>query len=289
MLRKTTVTLIFLFLLISKACSQSISFDSFKGTSYHIPFKNYTLGYGDHVNDYRQLSTFEWENIEVSERTTVIPFPDVPKNSGFGIVFKSQLTIKAKGCYEFDLNSDDGSKLWIEGEEVIDNGGNHKMVTKKDTIQLYPGSFESKIWYQQLYPNKYGLIFKYKALGDSISCELLNKSAKMKIILDNAYLFETGKFKLQETQQLDSVIHKIVESYPSKITVIGHTDNIGNEESNMKLSLKRAIAVQTYLLDHISDSKFKIIARGLGDQRPIEDNSTSSGRANNRRVEIILE
>ena len=74
-----------------------------------------------------------------------------------------------------------------------------------------------------------------------------------------------------------------------KIEIEGHTDNIGDEAYNLKLSNERAEAVVDYLLEKGVD-KNNIIAQGLGESAPIAENETEEGRAKNRRVEMnVLE
>jgi outer membrane protein OmpA-like peptidoglycan-associated protein len=80
----------------------------------------------------------------------------------------------------------------------------------------------------------------------------------------------------------------VVASYPNlKYIVEGHTDNTGSDAVNRELSLKRAIAVRDYLIrSGIRASAIDVA--GLGWSSPIADNSTSDGRARNRRVEIVV-
>lgn len=69
---------------------------------------------------------------------------------------------------------------------------------------------------------------------------------------------------------------------------VGHTDNVGNPASNMDLSRGRANSVVEYLTSRgISKERFQLVD-GKGDTQPISDNSTVSGKAKNRRVEITL-
>lgn len=71
------------------------------------------------------------------------------------------------------------------------------------------------------------------------------------------------------------------------ITIAGHTDSTGAESYNQQLSMRRAIAVKNYLLDQgIDPSMLETI--GYGESRPVADNATADGRAQNRRVEITL-
>jgi hypothetical protein len=69
--------------------------------------------------------------------------------------------------------------------------------------------------------------------------------------------------------------------------VEGHTDNIGSDEYNQKLSEERARAVREYLVSQrVADSN--VTAKGYGKSEPVADNSTSQGRAQNRRVELVV-
>jgi len=70
-----------------------------------------------------------------------------------------------------------------------------------------------------------------------------------------------------------------------KIQIEGHTDNIGNASDNMKLSENRAKAVVNYLVSK-NISITRLTAKGFGATKPIADNSTEEGRAQNRRTEL---
>ena len=71
------------------------------------------------------------------------------------------------------------------------------------------------------------------------------------------------------------------------ITIAGHTDSVGSDEMNKALSLKRADAVRYLVMHGMAPDRIK--TEGAGKSQPIADNATPDGRANNRRVEIILE
>ena len=74
-------------------------------------------------------------------------------------------------------------------------------------------------------------------------------------------------------------------SHAGKVIITGHTDNVGKPDYNLKLSLQRAEAVRDYLISLGADpQKFQV--SGAGETKPIADNSTEDGRANNRRVEV---
>ncbi len=102
-------------------------------------------------------------------------------------------------------------------------------------------------------------------------------------------LFESGKTSLMPGAK--RTIDKLAEflaSYPNRNVLIeGHTDNIGSEEYNIDLSLKRADAVASALIDR-GIQKSRILTQGLGETYPVATNKTAEGRQKNRRVEIIV-
>jgi OmpA-OmpF porin, OOP family len=80
-----------------------------------------------------------------------------------------------------------------------------------------------------------------------------------------------------------------VKKYPdANVKIEGHTDSIGTEEYNQKLSEQRAEAVQNYLVQKGACQRADISSVGYGELRPIADNKTAEGRAENRRVDIII-
>ena len=73
-----------------------------------------------------------------------------------------------------------------------------------------------------------------------------------------------------------------------KLTVAGHTDSVGSSASNQTLSQRRADAVKKYLTDAGIPSS-SIVSVGYGEDRPVADNNTSTGRRQNRRVELSVD
>ncbi|WP_127136371.1 OmpA family protein [Flagellimonas oceanensis] len=102
-------------------------------------------------------------------------------------------------------------------------------------------------------------------------------------------LFDTGKssIKAESTSVMVDII-QILNEYPTaKFTVEGHTDSVGSESLNQKLSEERANSVRDFLIDKGIDSD-RLSAIGYGEAKPIATNNTRAGRAQNRRVEINL-
>jgi outer membrane protein OmpA-like peptidoglycan-associated protein len=102
-------------------------------------------------------------------------------------------------------------------------------------------------------------------------------------------LFDTGKYNLRPiAREKLARIAGIVLNYPGlKLEAEGHTDNVGGEAFNQRLSEQRADAVRRYLISQGIAAE-KITAVGKGFSMPVEDNQTSAGRQKNRRVELIV-
>jgi outer membrane protein OmpA-like peptidoglycan-associated protein len=111
----------------------------------------------------------------------------------------------------------------------------------------------------------------------------------MVITLTGNVLFASGKWDLLPGAQikLNEVAEALKAQKDRDITVEGHTDNQGTAQSNLELGQKRAEAVRAYLVSRGVDAG-RVTASGIGQARPLIDNSTPENRANNRRVEIII-
>ncbi|HTM16841.1 MAG TPA: OmpA family protein [Terracidiphilus sp.] len=102
-------------------------------------------------------------------------------------------------------------------------------------------------------------------------------------------LFDFNKYTLKPTaREKLAKVSGILLAHPDlKVQVEGHTDSIGSEEYNQKLSEERAGSVKDYLVSqNVHDNN--VTAEGFGKNDPIADNSTAAGRAKNRRVELVV-
>ena len=102
-------------------------------------------------------------------------------------------------------------------------------------------------------------------------------------------LFDTGKYTLKPlARERLAKITGIVLAHPGlKLEVEGHTDSVGSDEFNQRLSEQRAAAVRDYLVAQ-GISMNSIAARGFGKEQPIASNDTADGRRRNRRVELVV-
>ncbi|NJM80416.1 MAG: OmpA family protein [Flavobacterium sp.] len=102
--------------------------------------------------------------------------------------------------------------------------------------------------------------------------------------------FNTGSAQISNssTSELEKIYNLLIQAENTKLTIVGHTDNVGNPNSNLVLSKNRAESVVDYLRKKgIPLSRFQMID-GKGANEPTADNSTTEGKAKNRRVVITL-
>jgi outer membrane protein OmpA-like peptidoglycan-associated protein len=109
-----------------------------------------------------------------------------------------------------------------------------------------------------------------------------------KVVLKNIF-FETNSFELkpESTVELNKILQFMNDNLNLKIEISGHTDNVGGDAINQKLSENRAKAVVDYLTSK-GISTARLISKGYGKTQPIANNSTEEGRALNRRTEFKI-
>jgi OOP family OmpA-OmpF porin len=101
-------------------------------------------------------------------------------------------------------------------------------------------------------------------------------------------LFETGKSVIQKESQpiIDQIYEMLKANADLKVSIEGHTDNVGDAASNKTLSINRAKSVMDALIAKGID-KSRMSSVGYGQEKPVADNRNEEGRAKNRRVEIV--
>lgn len=130
-----------------------------------------------------------------------------------------------------------------------------------------------------------------KAQADLASLAAVKEEERgLVITLSGSVLFVSDKSELLPAAQnrLNQVSDALLANKERKLTVEGHTDSQGSPSYNQQLSQRRADAVRSYLISRGYSSEL-IQAQGIGESRPVADNSSVEGRANNRRVEIIVD
>jgi len=114
------------------------------------------------------------------------------------------------------------------------------------------------------------------------------KGTKLATVGEAYFDFDKAELKPSAEDVLRETVKTLKDNPDLHVVVEGHTDSIGSEQYNLRLSEKRAEAVKRYLVRQGIDPS-RITTRGHGESRPIADNGTREGRAKNRRAEIIVD
>ena len=107
----------------------------------------------------------------------------------------------------------------------------------------------------------------------------------MLVLRGTNFAFDSAALTEEGIAQLADVVKSLKANPNVSISVEGHTDSVGPDAYNLRLSQRRAEVVETYLVGK-GIAEDRIEARGFGESKPIADNNTAEGRAENRRVEI---
>jgi OOP family OmpA-OmpF porin len=110
-------------------------------------------------------------------------------------------------------------------------------------------------------------------------------ASKVTYAADAFFDFDKSVVKPAGKAKLDDLVSKVKGINLEVIIAVGHTDSIGSDAYNQKLSVRRAEAVKAYLVSK-GIEKNRIYTEGKGEKQPVADNKTKEGRAKNRRVEI---
>jgi len=135
---------------------------------------------------------------------------------------------------------------------------------------------------------------KFRSLVDTGKLKVTFRQGQMVLELPSGVLFSSGKAKLSSGGEaaLQEILDVLKSFNNRRFLIAGHTDNIPVKSrkfvNNWALSTARAVSVVLYMTDKAGFSATNLAAAGYGEFSPVGDNSTDEGRAQNRRIEIIL-
>jgi len=222
--------------------------------------------------------------------------------SSYGNFHLKQEGTSVVGCYEMDSGLFDGG---VENRVMKLNwnerGGESKgpalMFFSQDGRQFLgvwahnnsADGFTGE-WNGKKISDKAGNCEHYKTLeagkaGQNKITDNLQKSGRALVYGIN-FDFNSEAIKPESKPTLDQIVGVLKENKDWKMTVEGHTDNVGGEVSNKSLSEKRASAVKAFLVGAGIEAG-RLTASGLGLSKPVASNETEAGRAQNRRVELV--
>jgi OOP family OmpA-OmpF porin len=99
---------------------------------------------------------------------------------------------------------------------------------------------------------------------------------------------DSDRIRPESTPTLEEIGEMLEEHPDLRIAIEGHTDSTGNDDHNLDLSIRRAVAVRLYLIDAYGIGATRLEADGFGETRPAGDNDSPEGRQQNRRVELVV-
>ena len=125
--------------------------------------------------------------------------------------------------------------------------------------------------------------------GNSVWARFDTTDNQLKVDIPADVSFDVGRYAIKPNMRpvLDRLASTLNQHPVTTVTIIGHTDSTGSDAVNDPLSVNRAASTRDYLVQR-GVSAQRIAVDGRGSRQPVADNSTASGRAMNRRVEIFI-
>lgn len=148
------------------------------------------------------------------------------------------------------------------------------------------GAVAGNLWSKRMEDRRYAM--EQATRGTNVEVTRTENN-ELKLNIPNDISFDTGSaaIKPQLRAVLDPFANSLRDDPSARLTIVGHTDNTGSDAVNNPLSIERAYSVRDYLTARgVALSRVDTVGRG--DREPVAENTTESGRAKNRRVEIFL-
>ncbi len=261
-------------------------------TAVYLPLG--ALSFADKVvkANHPQLMTQEVKNV-LGEPDVIETFDDVSGIHSLGL--GGDLTVQFVNNALTDVN---GPDLYIF--EIGQLEPTELEISKDGKTWIKVGKIDGGVAQVDIAPFvKQGELFYYVRLKDLKMESALPGAdvdaiaaigAAMRLNLDSKVLFATGKSELKPEglAAVKNLAQNIEVLKRGNVIVEGHTDDVGSDESNRKLSLERARSVSAALKKVIPGSKFKWNEKGHGESKPLVKNDSDENRAKNRRVEILV-
>ena len=278
---------------------------SMEGKIYFLPERSTKLPDFSTLTSVGSIWASEWN---ITPRAFTQGFPGVTDRfEWFAVDYQGSVYVPKAGEYVFNLGSDDGSKLYLDDQVVVDFDKVHGYGEKGGKVTLTQGDHTFRLSYFQgprvtiglrllvTPPGGKPVLFRLqdfnRALVDSRNKLGVDETpAEIRIRFGAEVLFDTGKYDLKPAATAAlTQLAALLRGYPGyPIVIEGHTDSQGTPPSNQTLSQNRAAAVKTWLVQkgNVPDGCFVTI--GFGQTRPVAPNTTPIGRQKNRRVEVRL-
>jgi OOP family OmpA-OmpF porin len=213
---------------------------------------------------------------------------------------------------EFRLTDDENTALYIDHDEKASKALPAKLAAGKHTMRIMATKTTLKCYIDhervanvpavegfapvgfQLYADPWTDEAGNPMLVGTLRYAEGGKTMKQQLdeegrIVTHGILFDSGsdKIKAESYKTLADIGQMLTDSPDLRLSIEGHTDSDGADDYNLTLSQKRAAAVRTYLIDNYKVDGGRLEAKGWGEGKPIDANTTAEGKANNRRVELV--
>lgn len=132
-----------------------------------------------------------------------------------------------------------------------------------------------------------GLYFTNFKLAEGISNQVAKLDTEGKFVTNAIYFNVNSATIKPESWSALNQAATVIKSSQGKILIVGHTDSDGNDDANLTLSKKRSEAVKQALIKNFGIDGSRLSTDGKGESMPIDNNNTTEGKANNRRVEFV--
>ena len=216
------------------------------------------------------------------------------KNYGFDDKGLVSIEGKILGISYKKTDGGDVSKLLLKRNylSVVESlGGKKYAFNERDGKEVYLIDKKGQKTFVILHI--FGNMFKLITVTSGGYKSILTASKFAEDIASQGYVtlnvnFDTNKsiIKDEDKSTLNEVVTLLKDDPDLKLSVNGHTDNVGNAVANKKLSQQRSESIVKFLTSNGVDAK-RLVAKGFGSETPVGDNRSEEGRAKNRRVELV--
>ncbi|MEI7011451.1 OmpA family protein [Leptospira licerasiae] len=254
-----------------------------------------------------------WDNwtkpIEVSANLKGVNFFSIPVNSDWAYVskegqlymaylprdFRPNPVVVIKGKVLDEEGNPLGAEVHYESLTRLEKRGSAKSDSKTGSFSLVLpygekyGFYAEKPGHLSVSKNIDLTESKQEDAKLDVEFRLPALAVGRQILLNNLF-FETNKFEISKDSEpeLDRLANFLKSNPKLKISVEGHTDNVGKKEHNLELSESRAKAVANYLISRHGIDSLRVRTQGFGDSQPISSNDNASERQKNRRVVLQI-
>lgn len=278
------------------------------GTAGEVPFalqgRVYFVPEGsEQLPDFSRLrpqGTISTTQLNIQPQSFTVGFPGVTDRfEWFAIDYRGRIMLPQAGTYTFRLTSDDGSKLFIDGREVIDNDGIHGVQPMDGQAELTAGIHEVRVQYFQGPRDEVALVLEWGPGENELRpldfaalapAQYRREGNRLRAEMSGGVLFATNSAELQPQALvlLGEIKRTMIDPHAgARVTVEGHTDDVGSDTDNQALSERRARSVVAWLTSQGVDAS-RIEATGHGETHPKVPNTNDRNRALNRRIEITV-